>query len=111
MKLIRSILLTALLTLIVFSAVTYTACHKDKCNNVVCLNKGACDNGKCLCLTGYEGARCDTLSRNKFIYTFSGGDHCGDSLKYSQYQLQFVTVPFKPLEMMMLNMLGNPDDS
>ena len=111
MKQIKNILLTALLTILVFSAVIYTSCHKDKCKDVVCLNKGVCDNGKCFCLTGYEGPRCDTLSRNKFIYTFNGGDYCGDSAKYAEHPLHFLTVRYKPLEMNMKNMLGNPQDS
>jgi hypothetical protein len=111
MKPFRSILVTALLTITVFSAIMYTACHKDKCKDVVCMNKGACDGGKCFCLPGYEGPKCDTLSRNKLIYTFNGGDYCGDSAKYAQHPLHFLTVPYKPLEVNMKNMLGDPRDS
>ena len=111
MKPIRSIFLTAILVMVVFSAVTYTACHKDKCHNVICLNKGVCDAGKCICLQGYEGPRCDTLNRVKFIFTFNGADICGATKKYNQYPLKFTVIPLKPLEMKMKNILNNPYDS
>ena len=76
MKFIRSIMLTVLITLSVFSAVVYTACNKNKCDSVTCKNRGACDGGYCFCLTGFEGPRCATFSRDKFLYTFSGADSC-----------------------------------
>lgn len=107
----RSILFTAIAVLITFCAVPYMACHKDKCVDVQCLNKGVCDNGNCVCLTGYEGPRCDTLSRNKFIFTFNGGDKCGTTHVYNQYPLKFTTIFGKPLEMRLNNLLGDVADS
>jgi hypothetical protein len=106
-----SILLSALVTIVTFSVVPYMACHKDKCVDVQCLNKGVCDNGNCICLTGYEGPKCDTLSRNKFIFTFNGGDKCGTTHVYSQYPLKFTTIKNKPLEMKLKNLLNDANDS
>lgn len=44
----------------------------DKCKDVSCLNGGTCDEGKCKCVQGYEGERCATASRDRFIGTWSG---------------------------------------
>jgi len=113
MKPIRSILLTAFLILAVFSSVTYTACHKDKCNNVTCLNLGVCDGGNCLCDIGYEGIRCEQLSRDKFVATFNGYDLCNinDTNRFHQYTLRFLAIQSKPLEFEMKDFIENPDDS
>lgn len=77
MKSIRNIAFTALLTLGAFSAITYTSCNKDECKDVVCQNGGSCLEGTCSCATGYEGTNCETLSRTKFIGTWTGTDECG----------------------------------
>ena len=71
MKSIRNILIAVFLTITVCSAIVYTACNKDHCTNVICQNGGACNGGNCTCLAGFEGIRCETLSRDKFIYTFN----------------------------------------
>ena len=110
MKVLRNILVTAFLTLGTFFAVTYTACTKDHCNNVVCMNGGACDRGSCTCATGFEGSRCEVLSRTKFIANFNGGDSCGIE-GHRQYSIRFLVVPANKLQMTMKNILGNNDDS
>ena len=111
MKPMRIILLTSLLTLAFVSAITYTACKKDACNNVVCHNMGTCDGGKCTCPVGYEGPSCDTLSRDKFVFTYNGGDTCGANFLYTQYTIHLLAIPTNPLELMMKDFLNNPDDS
>lgn len=112
MKPIYSIIIAALATIATFTTITYsTSCSKDRCMDVVCLNKGACDGGTCYCLVGFEGSRCETYSRNKLIATFNGGDLCGDTARYHQYPLHFLAVPNKPLEIKVKNVLGDPDDS
>jgi hypothetical protein len=112
---IRNILLTALLTIALFSAISYTACKKDACENVICLNLGACDGGKCVCPTGFEGARCETLSREKFIKTYNGYDTCNyttlDSFRYDAYPIYFRAIQGDPRSMMMKNILHSMDDS
>jgi len=74
MKSIKNIALSALLTVGAFGAVTYTACNKDECKDVVCQNGGTCSGGNCTCTTGYEGNRCETASRAKFIKTWTATD-------------------------------------
>ncbi len=70
MKPMRYLLLTAVLTFAVFSVITWTACNKNKCHNVVCLNNGECDGGKCVCPVGFEGLRCEILRGiNLFLIT------------------------------------------
>ncbi len=109
----KNILLTALLTIALFAGVSYTACKKDRCQNVICLNLGQCDNGACLCPVGFEGDRCQRLSRDKFIKTFNGYDTCTiDTLGgHRQYPLYFRTIKFDQREMVMQNLLDDMDDS
>jgi hypothetical protein len=33
---------------------------RDKCKDAVCLNGGACQDGECICQTGYTGKNCET---------------------------------------------------
>ena len=111
MNRIRLVALTALFSAIFFSAITYTACKKDSCHNVVCQNLGTCDGGICTCPVGYEGSRCDTLSRDKFVYTYNGGDSCGIPVYYTQYPIKLLAVINNPFELTMMNFLNNPQDS
>ncbi len=46
-----------------FCTVLYTSCKKKEmnpCDNINCLNGGACNAGKCVCPTGFEGVYCQT---------------------------------------------------
>ena len=76
MKSIRNIAFSALLTFGAFSAITYTACNKDECKDVVCQNGGTCSEGNCTCPTGFEGTNCETLSRDKMLGTYLGTEVC-----------------------------------
>jgi hypothetical protein len=64
---ISSILLKTLVTIAVLSAVLFQSCKLDKCKAIVCAYGGICNEGSCTCLPGYEGANCETITRNKFI--------------------------------------------
>ena len=110
MNIFRIVLLSAMTTVAIFSAVVYTSCNKDKCDKVVCLNLGACNNGNCTCPVGFEGNRCETLSRDKFIFTYNGGDSCTGPV-YDKYALYFHAVLTDPVTMTMLNILNNIQDS
>jgi len=48
----------------------------DPCKDVTCLNGGVCDEGDCICATGYEGTDCATESRTKFIGSYEFIDGC-----------------------------------
>ncbi|MBL7692520.1 MAG: hypothetical protein JNM41_13090 [Flavipsychrobacter sp.] len=112
---IRNILLTALLTVALFSAISYTACKKDACENVICLNLGACVGGECVCPTGFEGSRCEKLSRDRFIKTYNGYDTCNyttlDSTRIDVYPIYFRALQNDPRSMMMKNILNDMADS
>jgi hypothetical protein len=108
----RNIVLTFLLTIALFSAITYTACKKDPCENVICMNLGACDGGKCVCPVGFEGARCEVLSRDKLVKTFNGRDTCtSDTTFYGVYPIYFRAMLTDPRELTMKNILNNMEDS
>ncbi len=77
MKSIRNIAFSALLALGAFTTVTYTACNPDECKDVVCNNGGSCVDGTCNCATGYEGTKCETEARKKFIKTWTATDKEG----------------------------------
>ncbi len=47
------------------------SCKAEPCDDVICANSGVCNEGACLCPEGYEGVRCETLSRDKFFGTYS----------------------------------------
>ena len=62
MKQIKSLSIAAVLTILTFSAVLYTSCHKDKCAGYVCHNGGFCSGGSCSCPSGYSGLHCELSS-------------------------------------------------
>ncbi len=64
MQRLRHTLFTAIMVMIAFITVTYTACKKGDCVDMVCLNGGICDHGKCSCPTGYQGSRCEEIIVN-----------------------------------------------
>jgi hypothetical protein len=83
MKSIKQILFGAVLVSVAFCAVLYSSCSKSSnsspvnpCNSISCQNGGTCDSAtaSCSCAIGYEGLRCDTLSRTRFIRSWSASD-------------------------------------
>ncbi len=74
MKSFKLVAFAGLLTIGAFSAVLYTSCSKDACKGVTCNNGGTCSGGTCTCTTGYEGSDCSTLSRAKFVKSWSASD-------------------------------------
>ena len=59
---LRSILLSVLFTCGAFLLVTYTACTKDPCKDVLCQNNGTCVDGNCKCPSGYGGSNCEIVT-------------------------------------------------
>ena len=64
--------ISALLTLTVFTLVTFIACNKNECQNISCKNGGTCSDGTCSCATGYKGKLCDELERDVLLGSYSG---------------------------------------
>jgi hypothetical protein len=63
----KAIILSSLATISAFTAVVYTSCNRDKCKTITCANGGVCNNGACICPSGYEGTNCEKVSREKFL--------------------------------------------
>ncbi len=57
-----------------------TSCTQDKCKGVTCQNGGTCSNGNCNCVTGYEGANCQTKANAKFVGNYTGTSNCDGSV-------------------------------
>jgi hypothetical protein len=64
---LKTICLTAATAFSIFSVTVFNACKEDLCHAVTCAYGGVCDNGECLCKSGYEGALCETETRKKFL--------------------------------------------
>lgn len=63
------------LTLILLSAVlSLASCKKDPCDDITCLNGGACIDGSCNCPEGYSGAQCETFDACFNVVCLNGGD-------------------------------------
>lgn len=63
----RSLLLTTLGVFALGTALIFTSCKQDKCKAVVCAYDGHCnEDGSCSCEVGYEGERCETITRAKY---------------------------------------------
>ena len=63
----QSLLYTALVVTTGFLSSTLTSCEPEKCKTIVCAHGGTCDDGNCVCPTGYEGPQCETVNRNRFM--------------------------------------------
>jgi len=50
-----------------------TSCS-DPCDDVNCGENGSCDEGICLCDTGYEGVNCEAKEIDKFIGSWTSND-------------------------------------
>jgi hypothetical protein len=68
MKQNRIIILTSVLTLMIFGGITYTSCTKDNCKKTTCYNGGVCANGTCLCKDGYTGYSCEIKNSSTVRY-------------------------------------------
>lgn len=109
MKNVRTILLTGVLTMGVFSTVIYSSCSKkSKCDGIQCKNGGTCNDGVCKCPLGYEGANCEIASATKFIGSFSATDNCPlvDSSRGSLHYSMTISAGSSATQLYVLN-LGN----
>jgi hypothetical protein len=64
---LKLVMLSALGAMAAFSAVTISSCKEDKCKAIVCAYGGVCSDGQCLCQSGYEGAQCATITRQRYL--------------------------------------------
>ncbi len=77
-----------ILTIAIFtslSAIVFNSCKVKPCEGEVCANSGVCEgDGVCKCQVGYEGPRCETVMRNKFIGLYSVSED-GSLSSYNQF--------------------------
>jgi hypothetical protein len=68
MKHRSTVILSAIITLLVFAGITYTSCKRDRCKGANCLNGGACVDGQCICRDGYSGLSCEIKNKSTVVY-------------------------------------------
>ena len=68
MKRTKTVIATAIITLLTFGAIIYSSCTKDRCAKVTCQNGGSCSNGYCSCPTGFEGDYCEIGVKTTIVY-------------------------------------------
>ena len=53
----------------IFSIITTISfsCKPDKCKTTNCANGGTCNDGNCICMTGYSGTSCEITNRDIFL--------------------------------------------
>lgn len=81
MKKFKMTLATAALAMLaVGSMLSMNSCKKDPCKDETCTDQGTptangdvCD---CTCNTGYEGTKCETEMRTKFVGTYAYHESC-----------------------------------
>lgn len=75
----KTLFMTAIL---LFSFAVLNSCENDTtdpappdpCESVYCLNGGACNNGSCVCPSGFEGTNCETTTDPCTDITCTNGD-------------------------------------
>lgn len=78
MQKLKTVIVASLIVFISFAAILHTACNKkSNCKNVVCLNQGTCNNGICICPTGFVGTTCQTKTCD--AVKCQNGGTCKDS--------------------------------
>lgn len=85
---VKSIVLSALATMGIFSAVTTSSCNDDPCKSIVCAYGGTCAEGDCICPSGYEGTQCEVVTREKYRGVWTVFEN-GTSTQPAQYEITF----------------------
>src|ERR1700733_7922771 len=66
-----------------------TSCTHNKCYSVSCVNGGVCNNGSCTCPVGYQGATCQTISRDVLLGNWTVSEK-GNITEAAQYPMSIV---------------------
>ncbi len=67
----KTIILSTLGAVACLYAITQSSCTTDKCKAIACAYGGVCKEGVCICPSGYEGIQCETVTRDKFVGTWT----------------------------------------
>lgn len=76
MKNIKSILLSTIGFFAIATMVFLNSCVQDPCNELSCVNGGACTDGYCECPSGFEGTECEIYSYTRFVGKYAGNMRC-----------------------------------
>lgn len=60
-------------------ALFFAGCTEDLCKDVDCGTNGDCNEGTCVCSTGYEGTLCDAKVNAKFAGAYNLTETCNPS--------------------------------
>ena len=83
---LKKVFISAVLTLAALVSITYMSCNNDKCKTIVCAYGGVCNQGACICPSGYEGTNCEIISNSKFIGNWQVFEK-GSTTNAAQYQI------------------------
>jgi len=86
---LKSIILSAVGVIAVFTTVTLTSCDPDPCKAIVCAYGGTCADGDCICPSGYEGTHCEVVTRDKYEGVWTVFEN-GTVTNPAQYEITFV---------------------
>lgn len=89
---LKAIYFATIATLSIFSTVAYVSCEQEKCKSVTCAYGGVCVQGACNCLAGYEGPRCETINRLRYLNTWNVTED-GTVTEATQYTVTIVGGP------------------
>lgn len=74
-----------------FVVLLLSNCTASRCDLVDCNNGGVCEDGTCICETGYYGDFCDQTWISRFIGTYIGESKCVERQFNSTFQRQTST--------------------
>jgi len=83
---LKKILIPALVTISALFSMVYMSCKNDKCKTIVCAYGGVCNQGACICPSGYEGTNCETISNQKFLGNWQVFEK-GSTTNAAQYEI------------------------
>ncbi len=85
----KSVLFSAIATFFIFGSFMYVSCNRDKCKTIVCSHDGVCNQGACICPSGYGGTNCETILRQKFLGNWQVFEK-GSATNAAQYAISIV---------------------
>ncbi len=85
----NSVFISAIATFIIFGSFMYVSCNRDKCKTIVCAHNGVCNQGACICPSGYGGTNCETVLRQKFLGNWQVFEK-GSTTNAAQYAISIV---------------------
>ena len=66
---------TLFIVVCAFTSLLYVSCNPngknsvlDKCAAIACAHGGRCDQGSCVCPSGYDGVNCEIVTRDKYVH-------------------------------------------